>query len=89
MESAECHQSGTGTLPRFAQLYFLLHPICCNSSNFREFHFQIEEWHFVCNFTPLVRADYRVGASRVIANPHGYGRENAKFDPTFIIEVRS
>jgi hypothetical protein len=34
-------------------------------------------------------ADYRVGATRVIANPHGYGRENAKFDPTFIIEVRS
>jgi hypothetical protein len=34
-------------------------------------------------------ADYRVGATRVIANPHGYGRENPKFDPTFIIEIRS
>jgi 3',5'-cyclic AMP phosphodiesterase CpdA len=34
-------------------------------------------------------ADYRVGATRVISNPHGYGRENAKFDPTFIIEVGS
>jgi 3',5'-cyclic AMP phosphodiesterase CpdA len=34
-------------------------------------------------------ADYRVGATRVIANPHGYGRENAKFDPAFIIEVGS
>jgi hypothetical protein len=34
-------------------------------------------------------ADYFVGATRVISNPHGYGRENAKFDPTFIIEVDS
>ena len=34
-------------------------------------------------------ADYRVDTTRVIANPHGYGRENAKFDPTFIIEVPS
>ena len=34
-------------------------------------------------------ADYRVGATRVIANPHGYGRENPKFDPAFTIEVRS
>jgi hypothetical protein len=34
-------------------------------------------------------ADYRIGATRVIANPHGYGRENPKFDPAFTIEVRS
>jgi predicted phosphodiesterase len=34
-------------------------------------------------------SDYRVGSTRVIANPHGYGRENSTFDPTFIIEVPS
>jgi calcineurin-like phosphoesterase family protein len=34
-------------------------------------------------------ADYRVGPTRVIANPHGYGRENPNFDPTFVIEVPS
>ncbi|WMT76478.1 metallophosphoesterase [Bradyrhizobium sp. Ash2021] len=34
-------------------------------------------------------ADYRVGPTRVIANPHGYGRENADFDPTLVIEVGS
>ncbi|UPT92437.1 metallophosphoesterase (plasmid) [Bradyrhizobium barranii subsp. apii] len=31
--------------------------------------------------------DYRVGSTRVIANPHGYGRENAAFDPALVIEV--
>jgi hypothetical protein len=34
-------------------------------------------------------ADYRVGITRVIANPHGYGPENATFDPALIIEVPS
>jgi hypothetical protein len=32
-------------------------------------------------------ADYLVGATRVIANPHGYGAENARFDPALVIEV--
>jgi Icc-related predicted phosphoesterase len=32
-------------------------------------------------------ADYRVGATRMIANPHGYGPENAGFDPALIVEV--
>jgi 3',5'-cyclic AMP phosphodiesterase CpdA len=32
-------------------------------------------------------ADYRAGPTRVIANAHGYGRKNANFDPTLIIEV--
>jgi 3',5'-cyclic AMP phosphodiesterase CpdA len=32
-------------------------------------------------------ADYRVGSTRVIANPHGYGRENAGFDPALVIEI--
>lgn len=31
--------------------------------------------------------DYRVGLTRVIANPHGYGRENADFDPALVVEV--
>jgi 3',5'-cyclic AMP phosphodiesterase CpdA len=34
-------------------------------------------------------ADYRVGATRVIANPHGHGRENPNFQSTFVIEVPS
>jgi hypothetical protein len=32
-------------------------------------------------------ADYFVGATRVIANPHGYGAENVGFDPALVIEV--
>jgi hypothetical protein len=31
--------------------------------------------------------DYVVGATRVIANPHGYGDENPRFNPELIIEV--
>ncbi|MGU3387193.1 metallophosphoesterase [Methylobacterium sp. D53M] len=37
-------------------------------------------------------ADYRIGATRILCNPHGYGRENASgFDPALILdtEVRS
>lgn len=34
-------------------------------------------------------ADYFVGATRVLANPHGYGPENASFDPALVIEVGS
>jgi hypothetical protein len=32
-------------------------------------------------------SDYRVGNTRVIANPHGYGAENPSFDPALIVEV--
>ena len=31
--------------------------------------------------------DYRIGATRVVANPHGYGGENPAFDPMLIVEV--
>jgi Icc-related predicted phosphoesterase len=31
--------------------------------------------------------DYQIGATRVICNPHGYGNENAAFDPTLVVEV--
>jgi len=31
--------------------------------------------------------DYRVGSTRVVCNPHGYGRENPDFDPALIVEV--
>lgn len=31
--------------------------------------------------------DYRVGATRVLANPHGYGAENSDFDGTLVVEV--
>ncbi|WP_232629181.1 metallophosphoesterase [Methylobacterium sp. Leaf118] len=32
--------------------------------------------------------DYRVGRTRVLCNPHGYGRENVSgFDPALVIEV--
>jgi 3',5'-cyclic AMP phosphodiesterase CpdA len=34
-------------------------------------------------------ADYFVGATRVLANPYGYGSENADFDPALVIEVGS
>jgi Icc-related predicted phosphoesterase len=33
--------------------------------------------------------DYRVGATRVVCNPHGYGAENPKFDPGLVLEVGS
>jgi predicted phosphodiesterase len=32
-------------------------------------------------------ADYRVGRTRVVVNPHGYGAENARFDPSLVVEV--
>lgn len=32
-------------------------------------------------------SDYLAGAVRVLANPHGYGSENAAFDPTLVVEV--
>lgn len=31
--------------------------------------------------------DYRVGQTRVLCNPHGYGDENPDFDPSLIVEV--
>lgn len=31
--------------------------------------------------------DYRVGATRVLSNPHGYGIENAAFDPALVLEI--
>jgi predicted phosphodiesterase len=32
-------------------------------------------------------ADYHIGRTRVICNPHGYGSENAAFNPALIVEV--
>jgi Icc-related predicted phosphoesterase len=34
-------------------------------------------------------SDYRVGETRIIANPHGYGPENAAFNPSLVVEVGS
>ncbi len=31
--------------------------------------------------------DYRVGVTRILCNPHGYGRENPAFDPQLVVEV--
>lgn len=31
--------------------------------------------------------DYRVGKTRVVCNPHGYGGENPAFDPALVVEV--
>lgn len=31
--------------------------------------------------------DTRVGATRILCNPHGYGAENPAFDPCFVVEV--
>jgi Icc-related predicted phosphoesterase len=35
------------------------------------------------------RADYRIGATRVVCNPHGYGDEVTGFDPCLVIEIES
>jgi Icc-related predicted phosphoesterase len=32
-------------------------------------------------------SDYTIGKTRVVANPHGYGGENAQFDPCLIVET--
>jgi predicted phosphodiesterase len=34
-------------------------------------------------------ADYVVGTTRVIANPHGYGNENEHFDPSLVVEIEA
>jgi Icc-related predicted phosphoesterase len=31
--------------------------------------------------------DYRIGATRVLCNPHGYGTENPAFDGSLVVEV--
>lgn len=31
--------------------------------------------------------DYRIGCSRIVANPHGYGCENPNFDGTMVVEI--
>ena len=31
--------------------------------------------------------DYKVDATRIVCNPHGYGRENPTFDPALVVEV--
>jgi 3',5'-cyclic AMP phosphodiesterase CpdA len=31
--------------------------------------------------------DYLIGTTRIIANPHGYGRENDRFDPCLVVEI--
>jgi Icc-related predicted phosphoesterase len=33
--------------------------------------------------------DYEVGATRILCNPHGYGHENAAFNPALVVEVGS
>ena len=33
--------------------------------------------------------DYKVGGTRIVCNPHGYGPENPAFDPALIIEVNA
>jgi Icc-related predicted phosphoesterase len=57
---------------------------------------------YVSDLTPLIESgkpalwvhghvhasfDYRVGDTRVICNPNGYGGENAAFDPALVVEV--
>jgi Icc-related predicted phosphoesterase len=32
-------------------------------------------------------SDYMIGSTRIVANPAGYGRENAAFDPGLVIEI--
>ena len=33
------------------------------------------------------RSDYRVGRTRIVCNPRGYGGENPEFDPGLVVEV--
>ena len=33
--------------------------------------------------------DYRIGGTRVVCNPKGYGAENRAFDPAFVVEIAS
>jgi hypothetical protein len=33
------------------------------------------------------RSDYKIGASRVVCNPHGYGHEATGFDPCLVLEI--
>jgi 3',5'-cyclic AMP phosphodiesterase CpdA len=57
---------------------------------------------FVSNLTPILLRyapalwvhghthtsfDYRVGTTRIVCNPKGYGRENRAFDPGLVVEV--
>ena len=35
------------------------------------------------------RIDYRIGATRIVANPLGYDDENFAFDPGLVIETGS
>jgi Icc-related predicted phosphoesterase len=57
---------------------------------------------YVSDLTPVIEAgkpalwvhghvhasfDYRVGDTRVICNPNGYGTENQNFDPALVVEV--
>lgn len=57
---------------------------------------------YVSDLTPVIEArrpdlwihghvhtsfDYRVGTTRILCNPHGYGAENSAFDPALVTEV--
>lgn len=57
---------------------------------------------FVSDLSPLIKKrrpqlwihghthrnfDYRVGQTRIVCNPHGYGGENPAFDPALVVEV--
>jgi hypothetical protein len=33
--------------------------------------------------------DYRVGATRILCNPNGYGNENPAFEPSLVVEIGS
>ena len=32
-------------------------------------------------------SDYRIGDTRIVCNPHGYGNENPDFDGALVVEV--
>jgi Icc-related predicted phosphoesterase len=32
-------------------------------------------------------SDYRIGRTRIVANPHGYGNENPRFNGQLVVEV--
>jgi Icc-related predicted phosphoesterase len=73
-------------------------------SNHSRFGSDLLSAAYVSDLTPVIDAgrpdmwvhghvhesfDYRVGATRILCNPNGYGNENPAFEPSLVVEIRS
>jgi Icc-related predicted phosphoesterase len=69
----------------------------------RRFRSHILSAAFASDLTPIIAAgrpamwihghthdsfDYRVGTTRILCNPNGYGTENKAFDPRLVVEIK-